>query len=89
MIVEVLSPSTADYDYGGKFELYPEIPSLQEYVLVSQKRPSIDVFRRPPEGNFTLFAYRGLDASLDLETLSISIPLGEIYAGIEFPTLDA
>ena len=89
VIVEVLSPSTADYDYGGKFELYREIPSLQEYVLVSQKRPSIDVFRRPPEGNFTLFTYRGLDASLDLETLNISIPLGEIYAGIEFPTPDA
>jgi len=89
VIVEVLSPSTADYDYGGKFELYREIPSLQEYVLVSQKRTSVDVFRKPSEENFTLFTYRGLDASLDLETLNISIPLGEIYAGIEFPTPDA
>jgi len=36
LIVEVLSTSTEDYDRGGKFALYPQIPSLQEYLLVPQ-----------------------------------------------------
>src|SRR5262245_13439515 len=37
VIVEVLSPSTEEYDRGSKFEDdYRFIPSLKEYVLVSQ-----------------------------------------------------
>jgi Uma2 family endonuclease len=30
VIVEVLSPSTTDYDYGGKFALYRRLPSFEE-----------------------------------------------------------
>ena len=36
MAVEVLSPSTEAYDRGGKFNLYRELESLEEYVLISQ-----------------------------------------------------
>jgi len=39
LIVEVLSPSTESYDRGAKFALYQRLPSLQEYVLVSQNAP--------------------------------------------------
>ncbi|HLH04439.1 MAG TPA: Uma2 family endonuclease [Bryobacteraceae bacterium] len=33
-IVEVLSPSTADYDHGKRFHLYREIPTFADYLLV-------------------------------------------------------
>lgn len=33
VIFEILSPSTQDYDRGGNFKLYREIPSLKEYIL--------------------------------------------------------
>lgn len=36
LIVEVLSPSTANYDRGAKFELYRTIESLAEYLVVHQ-----------------------------------------------------
>jgi Uma2 family endonuclease len=35
VIIEVLSPSTARYDYGPKFIAYRSIESFQEYLLVS------------------------------------------------------
>lgn len=47
VLVEVLSPSTAAYDRGEKFAHYMTLPSLKEYVLVSQDEPEIEVFRRP------------------------------------------
>jgi Uma2 family endonuclease len=50
VIVEVLSPSTEEYDRGEKWEDYQLIPSLQEYVLVSQNRPRIEWYRRLPQG---------------------------------------
>jgi len=34
VIVEVLSPSTRDYDRGGKFSHYRSITDLQDYLLV-------------------------------------------------------
>jgi len=39
VVVEVLSDSTESYDRGEKFENYKRIPSLKEYVLVSQDEP--------------------------------------------------
>ena len=84
VIVEVLSPSTADYDYGGKFALYRGIASLQEYVLVSQYQALIEVFRKTSDGNWTLFSHRGTEVLLNLESLNIAIPLSQIYADIEF-----
>lgn len=47
IIVEVLSPATERYDRDGKFAAYRHLPSFEEYVLVSQDEPRIEVFRRP------------------------------------------
>ena len=52
-IVEVLSDSTEDYDRGEKFAHYMRIPSLKEYVLVSQDARKIEVFRRPERGHWS------------------------------------
>lgn len=52
VIVEVLSDSTEEYDRGEKFAHYMRIPALKEYVLVSQDRPKIEVFRRPTRGHW-------------------------------------
>src|SRR6266446_9871640 len=42
LVVEVLSDSTEGYDRGKKFEHYRQIPSLREYLLVSQTEPRIE-----------------------------------------------
>lgn len=47
IIVEVLSPATERYDRDGKFAAYRCLPSFDEYVLVLQDEPRIEVFRRP------------------------------------------
>lgn len=52
VIVEVLSDSTEDYDRGEKFHHYMMIPSLQNYVLISQDEAKIEVFRRPERGRW-------------------------------------
>jgi Uma2 family endonuclease len=52
IVVEVLSESTEQYDRGEKFAHYMRIPSIEAYVLVSQDRPRIEVFRRPARGRW-------------------------------------
>jgi len=46
VLVEVLSDSTERDDRGWKFRDYRTLPSLEEYVLVSQETRRIEVFRR-------------------------------------------
>jgi Uma2 family endonuclease len=52
LVVEVLSPSTEEVDRGGKWQDYQLIPSLQEYVLVSQMPPRVECYRRLPSGTW-------------------------------------
>lgn len=85
VIVEVLSPSTEAYDRGEKFERYRSLDSMQEYVLVSQITPRIEIFLRHPDGAWLFNAFAGLQAAAAMRSLEISLPLVEVYAGVEFP----
>lgn len=52
ILVEVLSPSTEQVDRGSKWQHYQQLPSLKEYVLVSQEEPRIERYRRLPTGGW-------------------------------------
>jgi Uma2 family endonuclease len=54
LIVEVLSVTTEKGDRGNRWMHYQRIPSLQEYVLVSQD-PRVEIFRRTPSGTWEYF----------------------------------
>lgn len=45
VLIEVLSPSTKNYDRGEKFKLYRDIPTLKEYILIDSQSIHIEVFR--------------------------------------------
>ncbi len=57
LIVEVVSDSTEAFDRGDKFADYRQIDSLEEYVLISQTRPQVEVFRRSDERLWVLHPY--------------------------------
>ncbi|HWD20783.1 MAG TPA: Uma2 family endonuclease [Verrucomicrobiae bacterium] len=84
VIVEVLSPSSESDDRGRKFELYRRIPSLREYLLVSQSKPHVEQFIRQASGEWLLRDIEGRAAALSLAALGIELPLAEVFAGVEF-----
>ena len=85
LLVEVLSPSTEAYDRGAKFENYQQIDSLREYLLVSQNVARGETFLRQPDGTWLYTAATGLQASVQLASLKIEVPLAEMYTGVTFP----
>ena len=85
LIVEVLSPSTEDYDRGGKFMRYRSIPSLQEYLLIDSTGILAEKFARDENGNWFLNEYRDRNAIINLKSLNVEISLAEIYARTEAP----
>ena len=88
VLFEILSDSTEKYDRGIKSAHYRQIDSLQEYVLVSQSEPRVEVFHRQPDGNWLLREARTLDESVTLHSVGITIPMSEIYLRVEFPPPD-
>jgi Uma2 family endonuclease len=84
VIIEVLSPSTEDYDRADKFQHYRTLDSLQEYVLVSQKAPHVEHFARQPDGKWLLSDVDGLKASFELTSIGCTLSLSDIYEQIVF-----
>lgn len=57
LIFEVTSHATEAGDRGEKFADYRKLASLQEYVLISQERVSVECFRRDAKGNWVYHPY--------------------------------
>ena len=79
VLVEVLSDTTEAYDRGAKAAHYRRIPSLREYVLVSQIEPLVEVYRRTESGRWELLEARAGDA-VELASLGIHIDVTALYA---------
>ena len=79
MVIEVLSPNTQRYDRGDKRLAYQSLPSLQEYVLVAQDEPSIEIYRRTSSG-WKSAIHRGIDSFIELRSIGLEISLARIYA---------
>jgi Uma2 family endonuclease len=85
LLAEVLSDSTEAYDRGEKFEHYRRIPSLQAYLLVSQHKPSLELFLRGESGQWLLREASGLETALEIPPLDVTLPLSEVFANVTFP----
>ncbi len=77
----MLSPSTKNYDRGGKFKLYRDIISLKEYVLIDSESVSIEGFRINNSGNWELKEYKNIDDNIPFQSINVTISLKEIYEG--------
>ena len=85
VIFEVLSDSTESYDRGKKFDLYRQLESLREYLLVAQDEAHVERYVRQADDSWLLTVFKGLDAVLELTTLGCSLPLAEVYEDVMFP----
>ncbi len=81
VIIEVLSPSTALYDRTEKFDLYKHIPTLEDYLLVSQDKPNIEVLHKVRDlPQAWLLKTFGTGDTLEITSLGFSCPVDNIYA---------
>ena len=84
LIVEVLSPSTADYDKGAKFDHYRTIDSLKEYVLVWQDKKRVARYTKQTDGSWTLNDFIGEDAEIYLSSIDCRLSIEDIYDKVDF-----
>jgi Uma2 family endonuclease len=79
LLVEVLSPSTRDYDLGEKLERYQTIPALTDVLLIETDRRDVRHVRRTLEGWET----RRFTGEQDvIELVGVSVPVEAVYVGL-------
>lgn len=83
LIVEVLSPSTEGTDRREKLHAYQSIPSLKEYIMVSQEEQKLELYRR--DGDHWQYYLLDKNDTLELECLDLVITMAEVYEDVTFP----
>ena len=78
VIIEILSPSTRNYDRGTKFKLYRDISSLREYILIDSQEVSVEQYFKNGSDVWTLSEFEKLDNFLKIETIDFKIGLSDI-----------
>ena len=84
LLVEVLSPSTKNYDRGDKFLHYRSIPSLQDYLLVDSESVHIEHYQRQNSNEWLLQEYREVEALLHLKSIDKTVAVASIYEQVTF-----
>ena len=88
LVVEVLSDSTEAYDRGEKFLHYQTIPSLTNYLLVSQDEARVLLYTRAGD----LWQPREVTeraGEIYLPSVEMTLALSDVYALIDLPVNSA
>jgi Uma2 family endonuclease len=85
IIFEILSESTESYDRGTKFQNYRQLPSVREYILVSQDRILVERFVRQLDESWVLTEFNEAAEEFTLTTVPVRLPLADVYRGVELP----
>ncbi len=84
VIIEVLSPSTENYDRGNKFFIYQQITSLKEYILINSTAAMVQVITKKEDGLWKFETITDLSASFFIQTIALHIPLQDVYDKVDF-----
>jgi len=84
LVAEVLSASIESFDRGKKFEYYRMVPSLREYLLLSQEEPKIESYYREEKNRCIYTTAKGLDQTFNIQSLGFSLALKEVYRKVNF-----
>ena len=84
VIIEVLSPSTKNYDRGEKFRFYRSLPSFSEYLLLAQDSIRAEHHARQPDGSWLFREFTMPDSDIELKSIHCRLLLGSLYKRVVF-----
>lgn len=87
LIVEVLSPSTQNYDQGDKFLYYRSLEEFKEYILISQTQYYVMQYNKTEEGKWLLTEYEGEQEILSLTSVNFELSFSDLYEGVDFEVI--
>lgn len=86
VLIEVISPSTDDYDHNKKFAFYRLIPSLQEYILISSTDIHVEIYRKQSTFKWEFTEYRTAAELFTIESVGLTLQVADLYRNVTFET---
>ncbi len=83
LVVEVLSPSTADFDQTKKFADYRTLSSLQEVVFISQDVRRIARYLRGENGDWLFREITQRGETIDLSSIGCTLAVDDVYDKVD------
>ena len=84
VLIEVLSPSTEQFDRSEKAKNYRTIESLQELILISQHKSNIEHYARQSTGAWLISEITDAQTVLKLDSIECHLDLADVYEKVEF-----
>ncbi|GEP01532.1 Uma2 family endonuclease [Methylobacterium haplocladii] len=85
LVVEVLSPSTRDFDAFEKLDEYKAVTGMEYILLVEPNQALAKLWSRASDGSWSHRTVEGLDAEVDLPNVGVSLRMRDVYDGVVFP----
>lgn len=76
---------TPSYDRGTKFDNFQSLPSVREYIHVSQDKMCVERFVRQPDEQWLLTTFDDAASEFSLATIVLRIRLTDVYRGVQLP----
>ncbi len=86
LIIEVLSRSTATIDRREKLVNYRQIPTLNDYVIIHQRKKRIELYRKNEAGVWQVLNFESGE-EFPLTSIpggGLTVSVDEIYEGVEW-----
>jgi Uma2 family endonuclease len=82
VLIEILSPSTGNYDRGAKFDLYREIETLREYILIDSVATHCIHYAKNTDSTWILSEAKNLSDAFEIATIGLQLLMSDVYAGV-------
>ena len=83
LLFEVLSPSARRFDLLRKTNEYQRLASVRQFVLLEPDQARALVWTREIDTSWSATTVEGLEASLDLSSVDVVLPMMEVYEDVE------
>ncbi|BCM90396.1 ribonuclease HI [Abditibacteriota bacterium] len=84
VVFEILSPESESYDRGEKFEVYSQISTLNDYLLISPDTIRVTHFVRQAQG-WEQSTFIEMESVLSLSQIEVELSLRDLYDGMNVP----
>jgi len=88
VLIEVLSPSTEDYDRGKKFQHYRTIETLRDYLVIAQDSIHVEHYSRQEKHQWLLREFTQAEGVMHLASIGCSLPLAAVYEKVAFDEVE-
>ena len=78
VVIEILSPTTEATDRREKLRAYRTLPSLKEYLLISQDQAQVEIYRRRGDIGWDIITYEPGD-TVEISSLELKLEMADIY----------